>query len=402
MNPEESAVAFLRIISLENIDQIIISRGGDIHALMRQRDRQAKAKLKQAGENDKAKDTDAAIRSRGHLSTTYLPPTNPAQQTLCKIWQDFFHRDQVGIDDDFFELGGDSLRVIQLLARINEIFKEEISLPQLFKNPTIRDLSTLIVEKHCRNFQESPYLLLNERKERIIFCFPPSSGVGFSYTGLASYLKEYSLCSFNFIKGNNYKKYIEIITGFSAPGPYVLFGYSFGGNLAFEVGKELEKQGHRAADVIMLDTVKKTKIRQLSAAEKANILELHLSGIRDFIKSFAVEFLEDAVVERVKEYMEYRLPLVNAGKIHANIHLILEDRKTHPDEIEFRYCNQEDQCHQWQDSTYNDLLIYQGAGKHEEMITTTSFEKNATIIKNILDNIYTAHTTTQAPKPPQT
>ncbi|HWD19238.1 MAG TPA: amino acid adenylation domain-containing protein [Verrucomicrobiae bacterium] len=85
--------------------------------------------------------------ARPDLTQPYTAPANPREAALARIWQDVLSLDHVGRNDSFFELGGDSIRSIQALARAHEqsIY---ISLPQLFEHPTIAELASLAEDDH--------------------------------------------------------------------------------------------------------------------------------------------------------------------------------------------------------------------------------------------------------------
>lgn len=74
----------------------------------------------------------------------YVPPTSRDEIRIARIWQDLLSINRVGIEDSFFDLGGDSLTVVQMAARVREEFGVELSLRRLFKNPTISALVKMI------------------------------------------------------------------------------------------------------------------------------------------------------------------------------------------------------------------------------------------------------------------
>ncbi len=76
----------------------------------------------------------------------YVAPRNKGEETLVQIWQDVLGIEKVGIEDNFFELGGHSLKTITLVARIHKEFGVEVSLQDVFKFQTIKELSKLIGE----------------------------------------------------------------------------------------------------------------------------------------------------------------------------------------------------------------------------------------------------------------
>jgi hypothetical protein len=67
-------------------------------------------------------------------------PTTPIESTIAEIWVDVLNLTNVGIDDDFFDVGGHSLLAVQLMSRINQTIVD-LNLRQLFETPTVRDLA---------------------------------------------------------------------------------------------------------------------------------------------------------------------------------------------------------------------------------------------------------------------
>ena len=72
------------------------------------------------------------------------PPRNSDEQRLADIWQEVLMLNQVGIDDDFFELGGDSLSATRAFARTNQAFGTNLTLREMLDHPTIRGISELV------------------------------------------------------------------------------------------------------------------------------------------------------------------------------------------------------------------------------------------------------------------
>jgi len=63
---------------------------------------------------------------------------------LAEVWQDMLGMDRVGVDDNLFELGGDSLLAIQLLARVRKAYALELHPASFFKAPTLGALALLV------------------------------------------------------------------------------------------------------------------------------------------------------------------------------------------------------------------------------------------------------------------
>ena len=75
------------------------------------------------------------------------PPRNPLEAQLCAIWAEVLGVEKVGINDNFFSLGGDSLLATSLLSRVTRLFGEELSLRSLFAAPTVAQLALVISKR---------------------------------------------------------------------------------------------------------------------------------------------------------------------------------------------------------------------------------------------------------------
>jgi 3-oxoacyl-(acyl-carrier-protein) synthase/acyl carrier protein len=83
---------------------------------------------------------------RPELSTDYTAPVNETEEKLAGIWQNFFGFDQIGSQDDFFELGGNSLTLITLIYGIREEMEILVPIPEFFTRPNIGALTRYILD----------------------------------------------------------------------------------------------------------------------------------------------------------------------------------------------------------------------------------------------------------------
>ncbi|MFN7962875.1 MAG: amino acid adenylation domain-containing protein [Thermoanaerobaculia bacterium] len=95
----------------------------------------------------------------------YVAPRNPTEEKLAEMWQHVLDVEQVGVNDDFFELGGNSLLANQLLFRIHDAFQVELPLSRLFEMTTVAKLAVAIeeqiLEQMERMTEEETVRLLN-------------------------------------------------------------------------------------------------------------------------------------------------------------------------------------------------------------------------------------------------
>jgi acyl carrier protein len=87
---------------------------------------------------------DQSLYQRPQLDTDYVAPRDEIDQTIAAIWQDILGIEQVGIYDNFFDLGGHSLLVTQLISRLHAAFRVELPMQALFESRTIADSAAVV------------------------------------------------------------------------------------------------------------------------------------------------------------------------------------------------------------------------------------------------------------------
>jgi len=78
---------------------------------------------------------------RPELAATYIAPGDEIEQAIARIWQAALRLDQVGLHDNFFDLGGHSLLLVQVHQQLRQCFEQEISISGLFQYPTVSALA---------------------------------------------------------------------------------------------------------------------------------------------------------------------------------------------------------------------------------------------------------------------
>ncbi|HEX8149651.1 MAG TPA: amino acid adenylation domain-containing protein [Pyrinomonadaceae bacterium] len=153
LRPHEGARSFERILSAANVPQVVVSTR-DPYALDRHYQKLKASGGLRAPDGERVARRDAQ-HSRPEVASAYAPPRNELEQTLVNIWQSVLGIDGVGVDDDFFELGGDSLVALQLMERLREVFEMEPPLPRFFESPTVAGLALLIVQQQAETTDQA-------------------------------------------------------------------------------------------------------------------------------------------------------------------------------------------------------------------------------------------------------
>lgn len=87
----------------------------------------------------------ALLKSKELAAVPYYPPSTTIEKKLVALWQEVLEKDKIGIRDNFFDIGGHSLKATQLASRVNKEFEIKIGLEEIFNNSTIEKLSRLVI-----------------------------------------------------------------------------------------------------------------------------------------------------------------------------------------------------------------------------------------------------------------
>ncbi|AEY65149.1 non-ribosomal peptide synthetase [Clostridium sp. BNL1100] len=81
------------------------------------------------------------------IQTEYVAPKNETEDRLVNIWHEVLGTERIGVEDNFFEIGGNSMLLIQVHSMINSVYPSKVSVADLFTYPTISKLTELILKK---------------------------------------------------------------------------------------------------------------------------------------------------------------------------------------------------------------------------------------------------------------
>ncbi len=170
IRPDEGIEAFRRILSAP-LSQVLVSTV-DFHNYYRQARRRDRGEEGVEMESAMARPTRAG-RPRPELSTPFAEPVNDTQRKLAEIWREFLGIEGIGIYDDFFELGGDSLKAVTFAARLHKELNVELPVGEIFNSPTIGKLSEYIsgaeesIYSSIEPVEEKEYYPLSSAQKRM-------------------------------------------------------------------------------------------------------------------------------------------------------------------------------------------------------------------------------------------
>jgi aspartate racemase len=193
-------------------------------------------------------------------------PQDRLELKLLKIWERVLTIGPVGIDDNFFDIGGHSLLAVRLFAQIEKSFGKNLPLATLFQAPTIRLLAQVLREEGWTASWSSLVLLQNGGNRRPFFCVHAAGGNVLEYHELARLLGPdqpfYGLQAQG-LDGNQpphttikhmATHYIKELREVQPEGPYLIGGRSSGGTIAFEMACQLLANGEQVALLALLDS----------------------------------------------------------------------------------------------------------------------------------------------------
>jgi hypothetical protein len=90
------------------------------------------------------------------LRSEYVPPQEPGEKTLARIWSEVLGIERIGLHDNFFNLGGDSLLAAQVVSRVRKTFQIELPLPIVFRDPTLAGQAWRIEEMIMAEVEQLP------------------------------------------------------------------------------------------------------------------------------------------------------------------------------------------------------------------------------------------------------
>ena len=227
---------------------------------------------------------------------------------LVRIWQKLLGVESIGVDQNYFDLGGDSVLAVHLFAEIEKVFKVKLPLATLFEAPTIQDLAE-ILRNEAPSDGWSPLVTIQDSGSRPpFFCVHGAGGNVLIYRELSQNLGSdqpfYGLQSQGLDGANPPLTKIEDMAALykkairrrQPHGPYLLGGYCGGGLIAFEIAQQLRSEGEEIALLALLDTMNFSRISPFSIGSRvyyscervwfhaANFMRLDFKGKVSFFR----------------------------------------------------------------------------------------------------------------------
>ncbi|MEM6497535.1 MAG: thioesterase domain-containing protein, partial [Pseudomonadota bacterium] len=274
-----------------------------------------------AEERPETKDASTKL-GRPDLTSEYIAPRNPIEEKLAGLWSGLLGIDDVGVEDNFFDLGGHSLIAVRLFRMIKKDFGCEFPMSVLFDAPTIADCAELIAsstnvsaqgDDDARSASEGPrtqwthLVKMHPGRDPNRIPFFLCAGMFGNILNLRHLAQQcgqdrpvYGLQAQGLLGDQDphetfedmARSNIAEIRQIQPHGPYLIGGFSGGGLVAFEMARQLREAGDEVAALVMLDTPFPAPVK-LSFADKLKMKQQDLMRDKSaFLKNWIQKHID--------------------------------------------------------------------------------------------------------------
>ncbi|QQP99598.1 non-ribosomal peptide synthetase [Lysobacter enzymogenes] len=187
------------------------------------------------------------------VGVAYVAPRTELERSIVAIWKEVLGVETIGVDDDFFSLGGQSFTALRAVAALRSRAKVNVSLGGLIESRTVARLASLASGQRLSN----ALVPLHAAAGPALFMVHPAGGSVAAYRDLA---RELDRASFGLAASEPLPATIAALAqGYvaavraAASGPYTILGWSSGAVIALEMVAQLEAAGERVAQLVVFD-----------------------------------------------------------------------------------------------------------------------------------------------------
>nr|WP_082752497.1 non-ribosomal peptide synthetase [Rhodococcus ruber] len=245
--------------------------------------------LNASGKLDRKALPEPVFESRG-----FRAPTTPAEEIVAGVFAEVLGVERVGLDDDFFALGGNSLNATQVANRLRTKTGIDVRIQWFFADPTVEGLAGRLLEAATSELDYDvtqdvamAVVLPIRRKgaREPLFCVHPMYGLSWCYSGLTRFaedrpvygLQSPALSEDEALPGSLEDmalRYVDEIRRIQPHGPYHLLGWSLGGVLSHIIAVELQSAGEEVATLAMLDSHHNLEVSEFHDAVREALEEV--------------------------------------------------------------------------------------------------------------------------------
>jgi acyl transferase domain-containing protein len=330
IRPEEGRRAFVNVLGAHRGEQIYVS-SMDLARLVKQ------AEAAAALQRQPASTASGASFARPQLESTYVAPRDRVEEALVEIWCDLLGVGQIGVEDNFFDLGGHSLIAVRLFAKVRRAFSVEFPISVLFEAPTIAACAALIrAELPAEDGQAAPPS--RPRYTHLVPMHPGEGGPGVPFFLVAGMFgnvlnlrhlahqigseRPFYGVQARGLYGEDqpHESFDEMARDYLAEvrlvrphGPYMLGGFSGGGIAALEMARQLKAEGEEVSLLVMLDT----PLPHPDALTRRDKVIMHLQNARRIGLSYPLHIVRNRIAWRRRLRQEALAAAATEGELHS-------------------------------------------------------------------------------------
>ncbi len=205
---------------------------------------------------------------RKNPGVKYVEPRDNLERDLAAVWESVLGTQPIGRTDGFFELGGHSLLAVRLVAEVEKKFGHALPLAAVFRTPTVGQMAQLLRDPNGSLQTGSSVVEIQSQGSRppLFFVHGVGGGMFWGYTNLSRRLgldqPVYAFKSKAMDGQKEFERIEEMAAQYIADmrlvqphGPYHLGGYCFGGNVAYEMARQLQEQGESVAMLAVMNSM---------------------------------------------------------------------------------------------------------------------------------------------------
>lgn len=275
IRPQEGTEALVRVVAGDPLPQVVVS-SLDLAAMIRQVEKTSEQPMGSSTKFD-----------RPDLDSEFVEPRDDIERNLVGMWEELLGVDRLGVQDNFFDLGGHSLIAVRLFTMIKKAFQADFPISVLFEAPTIEGCAELIRATigDVADVDDSSEIAVSDARRtrhKYLVAMDPNRGQGgtkppfFLVAGMfGNVLNLRHLASLVGSDRSFYglqarglygdepphgtfeemaSAYIEEMRSVQPTGPYFIGGFSGGGITAFEMAHQLRAAGEEVGLLLLLDS----------------------------------------------------------------------------------------------------------------------------------------------------
>lgn len=294
----------------------------------------------------------------------YVAPRNDIEFALMIIFEKLLGVSRIGIRDNFFDLGGNSLLAVQCVVDIKNKLGKTLPVSFLFTDGTIEAISQQF-QLSVRDLHADVLLPIqvNDSAQKIFWAHPVE-GLAYLYMPLRSHMRDYSLYGLSnphfYDRSTTFASieemaacYIASIQSIQPNGPYILCGWSSGGQIAYEMACQLRSQNHQVEAVILLDTYH----------NDLNIIEEDLSTrIPRVLEAEGIDpnseegsYFDAEYRQNMKLIKQYQSPIYDGRVALIKAEIVDKNIENHPN-------------NRWQPYVARPIEVYSTPGEHGRLL----------------------------------